>query len=156
MLFFTNITNQLQRWMYTETPCLSWNPPGLQHRTGTAEASNQQISNYPVPSLCSIHSDFWAIRSVMVSIVNSTECRTTWEMALWACLWGIVLSALTELGRPFHCWQYPFMAANLDWIKWRKLDECIHPWISSSHFFFKLLLLCLFWPAGLYLELWTK
>lgn len=31
-------------------------------------------------------------------VVSLTESRTTWETGLWACLWGIILTDLTEMG----------------------------------------------------------
>lgn len=79
-------------------PMVFWNPPGLQRQMETAEASSSQISNYQVPSLSSIHSDLWAIQSVIVlSTLQNLEPPRRW-------LSGYCLDCINWGGRPFHCW----------------------------------------------------
>lgn len=44
---------------------------------------------------------FWPI--VMVSTnLNLTESRITWQISLWACPWGLILSTLIGVRRPTH------------------------------------------------------
>lgn len=44
--------------------------------------------------------EFVIRRPLLVLIVNLMDSRITKEMGPWACLWGIILITLIELGRP--------------------------------------------------------
>lgn len=53
------------------------------------------------------------------SVVDLTESTVAWEKALWACLWGIILIILIEMGTS-HYWESPFSVWVLDWMKKRE------------------------------------
>lgn len=54
---------------------------------------------------------------------NLMGSRITWEKGLWACLWGITLITLTDVGRLDHCGWHRCLTRTLDCIK-RKSTSC--------------------------------
>lgn len=50
---------------------------------------------------------------IVARIVSLTECKLTWEMSLWARLWGVVLFMLIEVERPaYHRQHYSLGRAS--------------------------------------------
>lgn len=47
----------------------------------------------------------------------------TWDTSLWVCLWGIILTELTEVGGPAHCGWHHSLTWNPGLDKWRKGAE---------------------------------
>lgn len=51
---------------------------------------------YVPPFQTGLETPMW--RSVL--LVNLTKCTITWEVDLWACMWGVFLITFIEIGRP--------------------------------------------------------